>query len=404
MENIAGPPVKGDNFFGRKDVIEYYQIQLKTCDILLLGARRIGKTSLARAIMVALQKEGWIAVEINVASCESEQAFIEKLENILSEKTMSLTGKIKKGVVKQFLDIKNRIKKVKAGGVEVSLDKEAEDWAKLACDILKLIAQNKQHWLIYMDELPIMLYNIIRNDPQNGIQRVRRFLDWFRNDIRDFAGADNIRWLVSGSVGLDTLVQEHGMADTINSFSHEGLEPFSEEEAFQMLDKLANSYNLKFSDQDKNSIISAVQWSQPYYLQLIFNHIRTIMISDKTGDISSLIQKALNKMIEPGVDNDFHHWEIRLGLQLNRKDADHALALLNHSAHNPSGERPEVLLSRLHERMSNNTAEEAKKTFIHLRDILLRDAYWQANETGDDKRYQFRLEPLRLWWLRRNKL
>ncbi|MCP4040931.1 MAG: hypothetical protein GY731_03100, partial [Gammaproteobacteria bacterium] len=45
-----------------------------------------------------------------------------------------------------------------------------------------------------------------------------------------------------------------------------------------------------------------------------------------------------------------------------------------------------------------------KRTFIRLRDILLRDAYWQANETETGKRYRFCLEPLRRWWVRRDTL
>lgn len=97
------------------------------------------------------------------------------------------------------------------------------DWTKVACDLLRLIVQAEQRWLIYVDELPILLFNIIRNDPQTGVQRVRRFLDWFRNDVRALPDARQVRWLVSGSVGLDTLVQQHGMADTINSMRHQTL-------------------------------------------------------------------------------------------------------------------------------------------------------------------------------------
>ncbi|MCF6219074.1 MAG: hypothetical protein L3J94_10050 [Gammaproteobacteria bacterium] len=185
-----------------------------------------------------------------------------------------------------------------------------------------------------MDELPIMLYNIIRDDSQ----QVRRFLDWFCNDVCALPGAGQVRWLVSGSVGLDTLVQEHGMADTIDSLSHEGLEPFSHQVAFDMLSQLAASYKIDLSDDDKQAMIAAVQWLQPYYLQIAFNHLRTLILADTTNSRPfTLIQQALDKMIQPGADNDFHHWQSRLGLQLSRTDAEHALALLNHAAHDATG-------------------------------------------------------------------
>lgn len=405
MDNIAGQPVEGDNFFGREAVVDYFQDQLNTSDILLLGPRRIGKTSTARAVMAAVRKQGWQTVEINVASCISERDFLEKLGGTLSSELSSLPAEMKSSIAGKFAEMSARIQSIKIGGFGISLDKrESEDWTKIACDVIRLIGQAEDRCLIYMDELPIMLYNIIRNDPENGVQRVRRFLDWFRNDVRALPDANNVRWLISGSVGLDTLVQEHGMADTINSLSHEGLEPFSDEVAFEMLTKLANSYDIKLSDEDKKNIIAAVQWPQPYYLQTAFNYLRSLLLNNTTGKLPDLIQQAMDKMIQPGADNDFHHWEIRLSQQLNRTDADHALALLNRTAHDPDGVRPEMLLNELQERMSNNTAEEAKRTFIRLRDILLRDAYWQASEIAGEKRYQFRLEPLRRWWVRRDTL
>ena len=54
--------------------------------------------------------------------------------------------------------------------------------------------------------------------------------------------------------------------------------------------------------------------------------------------------------------------------------------------------------------MRNATAEESMRAFVILRDILQRDAYWWPDESSGHKRYRFRLEPLRRWWLRRNSL
>lgn len=405
MDNIAGSPVEGENFFGREAVVKHLCEQLYNGDILLLGPRRIGKTSTARAVMVAVREQGWQTLEINVASCVSERDFLEKLGSTLSLELSSFPEKIKNTIIDPLASISKRIQSVNIGDFGVSLEKKgSEDWTSVGCEVLQLIAQAKDRWLIYMDELPIMLYNIIRNDPQTGIQRVRRFLDWFRNDVRALPKSHRVRWLISGSIGLDTLVQEHGMADTINSLSHEGLEPFSDETALKMLNKLANRYNITLSEQDGENILAAVQWSQPYYLQMIFNHLRELIAVGSTGDLSKLIPRAVDKMVRPGGDNDFHHWGDRLRQQLNTTDAGHALALLNLAAHDPNGIRPEVLLSKLQERMSNHTSDETKRTFVRLRDIFLRDAYWQVNETDSIRRYQFCLEPLRLWWVRRDTL
>jgi hypothetical protein len=236
------------------------------------------------------------------------------------------------------------------------------------------------------------------------VQRVRRFLDWFRNDVRALPDARKLRWLISGSVGLDTLVQEHGMADTINSLNHQGLEPFSTEVAVAMLVELADQYRIPLSEDDAGSIVTAVQWPQPYYLQATFHHLRSLIGANPGASAASLIEQAMDKLVQPGADNDFHHWQGRLSQQLSRADADHTQAMLNLAARDPSGARPESLLAALEERMGEATTEQARRTFIRLRDILQRDAYWWPDESSGAKRYRFRLEPLRRWWLRRDTL
>lgn len=406
MDNIAGTPVEGGNFFGRGHDLDVLSDILENHDILLLGPRRIGKTSIARAIMKRVQSQGWRAVEINVASCMDERGVLEKLNAILKPELESLAGKAKAAVVDPLQNLAGRIKKVTVpgvGGVELAQTGE-EDWTAVANDLLRLLGHEEARWLVYIDELPIFLFNVIRNDMQNGVQRVRRFLDWFRNDVRGLPGAGRIRWLVSGSVGLDTLVQLHGMADTINSMKHQTLEAYSEAEAAEMLGLLAARYTLPWSPEAASQLISAVQWPQPYYLQAAFHHLRVLHATTPATELAHLVEQAIDKLAQPGEDNDFHHWEGRLSLQLTSADAGHALALLNRAARSPQGARPEDLLADLEGRMPQAATEESRRVFIRLRDILQRDAYWQPDESSGVKRYRFRLEPLRRWWLRRDAL
>ena len=410
MDNIAGSPVEGENFFGREADVARFRGILDNDDILLLGPRRIGKTSVARAVMAQVRTEGWRAIEINVASCAGESGFLTKLNNALTPELATLTDKAKNAFKAPLVAIGQRLKKVSipipgAGSLGVDLHEGGnEDWAEVANDLLRLIAQAETPWLIYIDELPILLFNIIRNDPENGVQRVRRFLDWFRNDVRTLPDAHWVRWLVSGSIGLDTLVQQHGMADTINSMRHEGLEAFADEQALAMLTKLADRYTIELPVEEARTLIAAVQWSQPYYLQSVFHHLRTLLGTRPTANIASLIEPAIDKLLQPGADNDFHHWEQRLTLQLGTADADHALALLNQAARDPAGTRAETLLASLEQRLPNPTTEAARRHFIRLRDILQRDAYWWPDDSSGTRRYRFRLEPLRRWWLRRDTL
>jgi hypothetical protein len=414
MDNISGPPVEGNHFFGRTAEIAKLRELLDHHDILLLGPRRIGKTSIARAVMRVVRGEDWATVEINVAACQDEREFLNKLEAQLRPALASFADKIKDGFGATLDGVAKRIKSVKlslpgVAALDVGVDAgETDDWISIANDLLRLIAKVEQRWLIYIDELPIFLFNIIRIDPQHGVQRVRRFLDWFRNDVRALPGVTSVRWLVSGSVGLDTLVQQHGMADTINSLKHESLPAFSDDTACAMLGALAARYQIAISADDCAQLVAAVLWPQPYYLQVAFHHLRSLMMQSpgghSTAAMTDLITQAIAKMAEPGADNDFHHWEMRLEMQLTNIDAAHCLALLTLAAETAQGAQPETLLAKLHERLPNANNDEAKRLFIQLRDILQRDAYWWPDASSGRMRYRFRLEPLRLWWLRRNTL
>lgn len=410
MDNIAGAPVEGRNFFGRELEVTRLTDILGNDDILLLGPRRIGKTSIARAVMQKVRADGWRSIEINVASCIDERGFLEKLDTALRPELASLGSKVSNTISAALASITSRIKSIKlsvpgvAGvGVEIVGD-TTEEWTKVGCEVLQLIAQVEQRWLIYIDELPIMLFNIMRADPVTGVQRVRRFLDWFRNDVRGLPGAQSVRWLVSGSIGLDTLVQQHGMADTINSLSHQGLPAFKDEVAVDMLMVLAGRYQMAFHTEDARSMVDAIKWSQPYYLQTAFHHLRSLMAASPGSAASTLIDAAIETMVQPGSDNDFHHWISRLEQQLDRASAGHAIALLNFAANDALGVRPEALLHIVEERLPGVLPEDARRIFINLRDILERDAYWWPDENSGNKRYRFRLEPLRRWWMRRNTL
>lgn len=409
MDNIAGPPVEGENFFGREAEISALWKSLQNHDVLLLGPRRIGKTSAARELMRVGEANGWHTIEVNIASCVSEQAFVEKLLKCLEAHQKSWAVQVVAKIGCKLGDFLQRLKGVKVGmpgAGSVALDLSAapcEDWTDLASDILRLMSDVRERWLVYVDELPVFLFSVIAGDPVNGINRARRFLDWFRNDVRTIRECSQVRWLVTGSIGLDTLVQRHRMAATLNSMRHETLAPFTDSVAEQMVKELATSYAVTISADEITSFVRAIQWPQPYYVQLVFHFLRQ-RIQETGKSPGELIAEAIECTVQPEADNDFHHWEERLTTQLGKVDAYRAIALLTLAAQRPDGAQPEALLTELQRHMLDYTADETREKFIELRDILQRDAYWWPDERSGKRRYRFRLELLRLWWVRRRKL
>lgn len=408
MDNIAGAPVEGKNFFGREQAVQRLMETLHQHDVLLLGPRRIGKTSLARRVMVVAAQSQWRVVEVNVAGCKNEADVLTKLNNSLASVVSPRLSKIKSSAGKLIdklpLPDKLRVKHPEGLSYEVGLrGRTPGDWIEIADTLLQSLAQAGPRLLIYVDELPIFLFNLIKRDKENGVGRVRRFLDWFRNDLRGASGTGTVRWLLTGSVGLDNLVQQHGMADTINTLRHKNLEPFSESEAIGFLQTLAANYSASLSKVEALAAVTVLRWPQPYYLQLFFHEWRDRGMAPVGGNPQGWAEQLMEQMTA-SANNDFQHWEQRLSIQLSPTDADLAQILLDYSSRSPQGVRAETLLAFLHEQVPTASPQEARRTFGRLRDILVRDAYWFADESSGEKYYRFCLEPLRRWWMRRNSL
>lgn len=408
MDNIAGAPVEGKNFFGREQAVQGLMETLHQHDVLLLGPRRIGKTSLARRVMVVAEQAQWRVVEVNVAGCKDEADLLTKLNSSLASVVSPRWSKIRSSAGKLIdklpLPDNLKVKHTEGLSYEVALrGRTPGDWTATADALFQLLGQVNHRLLVYIDELPIFLFKLIKQDRDNGVARVRRFLDWFRNDLRGASGTGTVRWLLTGSVGLDNLVQQHGMADTINTLRHKNLDPFSESEAITFLQTLVTNYNASLSRPEALAAVTVLRWPQPYYLQLFFHEWRDQGMTPVGADPQVWAEQLMGRMAA-SANNDFQHWEQRISIQLSPTDADLAQTLLDHSCRTPQGGRAETLLALLHEQIPTASSQEARRTFGRLRDILVRDAYWFDDESSGEKYYRFCLEPLRRWWARRNSL
>ena len=66
MDNVMGPPVEGENFFGRENELRHvWELLKEGNNVLLLGPRRVGKTSMMRAVRATATSNGFIPVEMS---------------------------------------------------------------------------------------------------------------------------------------------------------------------------------------------------------------------------------------------------------------------------------------------------------------------------------------------------
>lgn len=395
VNNIVGSTVQDEDFFDRKRELARLSERLEVDNVLLLAPRRVGKTSLMYRLRDDARRRGDLAIYLSVSDVTTEFALIQKLyeaAQTLAPAKKAIIG-IGKGPLGRFV---KRIKRLGFMSASIELIDDAQDqWAELGNALARVLNQLEKRCLLLIDELPVFVLALLRQDPTAG--RARTFLNWFRQLRIDPLTSKRIRWLIAGSIGLDTVTQRMHLSDTINDlYLFNDLGAFSDDVADAFLDELGKSYHIPLSRPVKRHIRSRIGWLIPYHLQIFFAALR-----DHCGDRDSkpglaAVDRAYETLLSPGKKAYFDYWSQRLAEELGPPDDLQALDLLNAVARNPDGEAQEILRSILRRHIPKDD-ERRDQHLRYLLDALTSDGYLVL----DSGRYQFRSFLLRDFWLRR---
>jgi uncharacterized protein len=394
LGNIVGHPVEGDNFFNRVKEIDRLWRRLETDNILLLAPRRVGKTSVMWRLRGSAPDRGFAAVYLSVADVTSERAFIEKLFGAAhsmapAKKTLA---KLTKGPLGKLL---RRIEKIDVGGVSFEFSSDStERWAEVGGDLARALDAVEQRWLFLIDELPIFILHLLREDPTAS--RARTFLNWFRQLRQDPASSKRVRWLLAGSIGLDTVTRRERLSDTINDlYVESNIGAFERDVADAFLDALAKRYDLVLSPDIKARMCQHIGWLIPYHLQLYFSGLNDICADRSGGPSIAIVDEVHEEILRPSRRAYFDYWVQRLHEELGAPDDKQALALLAAVAKAPRGATLQVLKSELTRHLP--LPAECDEKLRYLLDVLLSDGY--LVEAGGT--YRFLSPLLREFWVRR---
>ena len=87
VNNITGSPVEGKDFFGREKELEFVWKHIQKGNSIILAApRRVGKSSLAKKVLSEASENGWNILEINLEEVKSEEDFVKKFIEELTNK------------------------------------------------------------------------------------------------------------------------------------------------------------------------------------------------------------------------------------------------------------------------------------------------------------------------------
>ena len=394
IKNTVGRPVSGGNFFDREAEQRAIWRHLDSDNLLLLAPRRVGKTSLMRRLADLSERHGFQAAYLSVSDVRSELAFIEKLYRAVA--SMEVAGRVLQRVSQSPVGkLLKRVKKVELLGATVEFEDDAEgQWADLGRALANALAEHDARWLLMVDELPVFVMSLVREDA-SGV-RARDFLNWFR-EVRQsqMDEADNVRWLLAGSIGLDTVAARLGLGDTINDLRLVQLGAFSNDAADTFLSALATSYGFTLPKPVRQKIVSRLGWAIPYYLQLVFAELRSQWAETGENPGVDEVERAFETLLSPAKKAYFDYWRQRLREELGRPECDFALDVLGAAAESPGGVTKDVLLQVLSGQVAD--VDDRAELLRYLLDTLESDGYLVA-EAG---RYRFRSALLREFWVRR---
>lgn len=391
IQNAVGKPVQGEDFFDRVHEVAEIWGRLRTDDVLLLAPRRVGKTSLMYRLRDTADEQQRRAVYISVADATNEVVFARKLlaEIGRHDPKKTVLKALKKSPISKFL---GSVKKFGVATVELELKDDAEaHWATVGEAIVAAIAATGTQWLILVDELPIFVLALLRAD-ESGT-RARDFLNWFRT-LRQHADiGKNVRWLLAGSIGLDTVARRMNLGDTINDlYLYSDFGAFSRDTAFALLDQLASSYSLTLTNEVKGRICDRMGWLIPFHLQMCFADLnaRRRHGEPTVDDVDAVYENLLS----PAKKSYFDFWRQRLQEELGAPDAGRAVRLLNAIAADDEGASRQTLAAVLASDITDPEARE--RQLIYLTDVLISDGYLVRSA----ERYHFRSGLLREYWRR----
>jgi hypothetical protein len=281
----------------------------------------------------------------------------------------------------------SRVKKAGAGVFSIEFEPGNMDWARMGEELAEALEGLDGRTLIQVDELPVFVLKLLNREDETEQGRIREFLYWLRRLRQAYP---RVRWMLAGSIGLDTVASRLNIADSINDLAIETLGAFDVETSHALLRELAKTYNVELADGVRRHILVRVGWPIPHYLQLIFHKLRDCK-KPQNADVDA----AVDTLLDAHHKGVFDYWRQRLRDEMGRPDADHAASLLNSACRTPTGVRRSSFQQALTRAIPDPDLREEKLRYVL--DVLENDGYLVEHE----KSWMFRSPLLREYWSRR---
>ncbi len=393
MKASTGRPVSGDDFFFNRDK-ELQILETLVRDgnhVLLTGQRRMGKTSVTQELGRRLEIQGWVFLfaDIEGTACTAEDAIaaIATAAYPIRPIFSRLGATMKRWFGEQVEELSARGFRVK---LRAGLNPGT--WRRQGKRLIDDCAKHDKRVLLVIDELPILLKRMLRDD--RHARRVDEFLSWLRAVMQGFQGSPVL--IVSGSIGLEPLMQRLGMSDRINYLYPFRLGPWNRNVSIECFERLAESYGLRVDDGVANAVYDALGIGIPHHVQSFFVRLHefTVMQGKDRVTADDVDKVYHTDMLGPSGQNDLMHYQTRLKDGLDEDSFRVAMEILAEAA--TQGVFTEDA-RRCLERIYAQVVDDAPGCVTEAFDVLVHDGYLESSADG----YRFPSRLLKDWWAAR---
>ena len=397
--------VDGDKFFNQdvelRTLAERAQEGTHT---LLTAPRRMGKTSLVRESLRRLAADGdFETIFVDMEDAADPADAISEIA-VQSRTANGAWKQIRGRFLEGLKDLGERVDNVTISELRVQLRARISDgnrWRK-GDEVFSALAENIRPVLLAIDELPILVNRLLLGSNNrittDGIQAAAQFLSWLRKNGQAHRG--RIVIILSGSVGLEPILQRAGLSAEANIYQPLNLKAWDEDVAVDCLGALAENYNLDLSIEVRRDMCRRLRHHVPHHIQQFFNHLHEYLRrAGRTRASSNDVENVYTtEMLSIRGQVDMEHYEGRLRIVLEAEEYRTALELLTEAAVN-DGLLSDTSISQYRQYIETTAYPDDVPVVIEdLLHLLEHDGYLQREDDG----YRFLSGFLEDWWLARH--
>lgn len=394
VNNRVGPPVRGNDFYGREAFVDLVWDKLEGGHILLAAPRRFGKTSVMYRLIDA-PRQNYKIIHADLEHLTEPAAFITELIVQLSADTKftKLTQKLSYFPKALWQGARNTLEEVEMFNFKLKLKEQLRpQWQENGTELFNQVGASQQPVLFLLDEFPMMIDRMARSTTQR--EEAKTLLRWLRA-LRVAPQIHNVRFLIAGSIGIDYVLNELGEIKSINDFEQLRLEPFSPKVAAGFLDELAQGSAITLSQPSRRKILELIGTPVPYFIQILFSEVAKAQKQEGEAITPKRIEAIYhNKVLGVDCKTYFEYYYGRLRDYYQPQEEKAVKRLLREMATVGALTRDAAYQLYKLEKGERTDIEE----FNYLMTNLENDFYIKFN--APHRQYEFSCKLLRDWWLR----